>query len=267
MGDVNAEVYRHVENLPEHRRLLTAVLEFFRPDAVAGLVAGSVARGGMDEQSDLDVHLIFADHEARERAWQQRWDWEIAPWFHRFDADHIVPYFVIYLFEPRIKVDLPLHTIDELPVAAGGPYVVGWDDTGRFDPDWVARTVPDDTAPDWSDAVHEDERLWAWLVYCLQHVQRGEYYSVAESFPMMRDVVEQWQARLAGRTRFSGRRAEQLLDTSELAGLFPAPVRAELRRALLALIDVHDRQRARLNLPWRTSEQARATIRQWVSEL
>jgi predicted nucleotidyltransferase len=267
MGDVNAEVYRHLEGLPEHRRVLTAVLDYFRSDAVACLVAGSVARGGMDEESDLDVHLVFADHAAREQVWQQRWDWQIAPWFHRFDADHVVPYFVIYLFEPRIKADLPLHTVDEMPTAAGGPYTVAWDDTGRIGPDWVERMVPDETSPDWSAAVHEEERLWAWLVYCLQHVRRGEYYSVAASFPMMRDVVEQWQARLAGRTRFSERRAEQVLDTSELGRLFPAPDHEELKQALLTLIDVHDRQRARLNLPWRTSEPARALIRRWVSEL
>ena len=127
--------------------------------------------------------------------------------------------------------------------------------------------MPDDTSPDWTAAVHEEERFWAWLIYCLQHVRRGEYYSVAGDFGPIRDVVEQWQARLAGRSRFTVRRAEQLMDTTELARLFPSPDKAELKQALLTLIDIHDRQRARLNLPWRTSEQARATIRQWISEL
>lgn len=267
MGEVNADVYRHLDGLPEHRRVLTAVLEFFRSEAVAALVAGSVARGGMDEESDLDVHLVFADEAARERVWQQRWDWQIAPWLHRFDADHIIPHFVIYLFEPRVKADLPLHTVDHLPPAAGGPYAVAWDDTGRLDERWIAEAVPDDESPDWSAAVHEEERLWAWLVYCVQHIRRGEYYSIAADFGPIRDVVEQWQARLAGRTRFTVRRAEQLLDTSELSRLFPSPDRAELKQALALLIDIHDRQRARLNLQWRTSERARATIRQWVNEL
>lgn len=267
MADVNAEVYRHLEDLPEHRRLLTTVLEFFRSDAPACLVAGSVARGGMDEHSDLDVHLIFADQAARERVWQQRWDWEIGPWLHRFDADHVIPYFVIYVFESGVRVDLPMHTADHLPPAAGGPYALAWDDTGRIGDDWLAGAMPDEGSPDWSTAVHEEERFWAWLVYCVQHIRRGEHYEIAAAFRLLRDVAEQWQARLAGRTHFTSRRAEQSLDLSELSQLFPSPDRAELRQALLTLIGIHDRQRARLNLPWRTSEQARATIRQWVSEL
>ena len=242
------------------------MLAFFRPRAVAGFVAGSVAYGGMDEQSDLDVGICFADDAARDAVWTERWDWEIAPWFHRFDADHVKPYFVIYLFDPRVKTDIPLYTLADLPDAEGGPYVLAWDDTGGL-ATWAANAVPRAPDVDWAPAVHEEERLWAWLVYSLQHVRRGEYYSIAADFFFLRDVVEQWEARLAGLPRFTVRRAESVLDTTELAELFPRPERDDLARALRRVAEIHDRQRARLDLPWRTTEAARARIRAWLADL
>lgn len=220
----------------------------------------------MDAESDLDVGICFADDAAREEAWALRWAWDIAPWFHRFDADHVKPYFVIYLFDSKVKTDIPLHTLEDLPAREGGPYVLAWDDTGRLET-WAATAVPPPRAVDWSRAVHEEERFWAWLVYSLQHVRRGEYYSIAADFWYLRDVVEQWQARLAGLARFSIRRAEQLVDTRDLAELFPRPDRADLKRALLKLIEVHERQRATVDLAWRTSEDARTRIKRWVEEL
>jgi predicted nucleotidyltransferase len=259
-------VFRHVEGLPEHRRVLAAVFDFFRPQAPGAWVSGSVASGGMDAESDLDVGILFANEASREAAWARRWDWQIAPWFHRFDADHVRPYFVIYLFDPRVKTDIPLYTPGDLPAPAGGPYVLAWDDTGWL-ATWAARAVPGDEVPDWAPAVHEEERFWAWLVYSVQHVRRGEYYSIASDFWYLRDIVEQWQARLEGRPRFAIRRAERLGETRELAELFPRPERADLKRALLRLVDLHDRQRAQLELPWRTSEDGRRRIRRWVQEL
>jgi hypothetical protein len=246
--------------------VLEAVLAHFRPSAVGAWVSGSVARGGMDEESDLDIGICFVSAAERQAAWETRLDWEIAPWFHRFDADHVKPFFVIYLFSPKVKADIPLYTFDDLPAPDGGPYVLAWDDTGRLR-EWADAAVPVDDPADWSTAVHEDERFWAWLVYSLQHIRRGELYSIASDFPALRDIVEQWQARLEGRPRFTTRRAEQLGDTSALGELFPRPEHASLKEALLKLIAIHDRQRAELDLQWRTTDEAREQIRRWVEEL
>jgi len=88
-----------------HQEVLDKIVRFFRSrtGAVGGSVSGSVARGIADEYSDLDVGIFFADADAREAAWASRWEWEIAPWFHRFEADHVKPYMVIYLYEPVSK--------------------------------------------------------------------------------------------------------------------------------------------------------------------
>jgi hypothetical protein len=266
MGVVRESVYAQMAQLPGHRRVLGAVLGFFRSRAVGAFVCGSAARGGMDEESDLDIGIVLPDAAGRDAAWTQRWNWEIAAWFHRFDADHVKPYFVIYLYEPRIKADISLYIPDRLPPAAGGPYALAWDDACGLD-EWAQSAVPPVQSVDWSPAVHEEERFWAWVVYCVQHVRRGEYYAIAADFEPLRNIVEQWQARLAGHPAFTIRRTETLFDTTELAQLFPAPDRAGLKRALLKLIDLHDRQRAQLDFPWRTTESARERIRRWVTEI
>src|SRR5581483_7185677 len=209
-----------------HQEVLDAIARFFRqrPGAVGGCVSGSVARGAVDDYRDLDVAIFFADAEAREAAWAARWEWEIAPWFHRFDADHIKPYFVIYLFEPGVKADLPLHLVDDPPSPGGAPYEVLWDATGAVER-WAeaSNAGRQDLPPDWADAVHEEERLWAWVYYCVQHVRRGEYYDVASDFHMLRAIVETWHARLRGQAFFEVRRVhEREPETMDrFADLFP----------------------------------------------
>ena len=195
MAGIDEAVYAHVEALPDHRRVLEAVLAFFRkdPPAIGAWVAGSVARGDTDEYSDLDVGICFRDEPSRTAAWSHRWDWLIAPWFHRFDADHVRPYFVIYLFEGEepggtpVKADLALYLEEELPPPEGGPYRVAWDDEGLLS-EWATRTG--DRHADWALAPHEDERFWAWTFYCLQHVRRGEYYEIASELHWLRGIVE-----------------------------------------------------------------------------
>jgi predicted nucleotidyltransferase len=260
----------------EHQRVLDRVVGFFQdcPGVVGGCVSGSVARGDADEYSDLDVAIFFADEETREAAWTTRWEWEIARWFHRFDADHVKPYFVIYLFEPGVKADLPLHLVTDPPAPGGAPYEALWDTTGHV-VKWVeaSNAGRQDVSPDWSAAVHEEERIWAWIYYCVRHVQRGEYYDVASDFQALREIVEAWHARLRGKALFDIRRVhEREPETMSLfADLFPRPARESQKRALSLLIEIHDRQREEiersLGITWRTSSEGRELIRKLVESL
>jgi hypothetical protein len=260
----------------DQQRVLDAVVRFFQgqPGAVGGCVSGSVARGIADEYSDLDVAIFFADQSAREDAWARRWEWEIAPWFHRFDADHVRPFFVIYLFEPDVKTDLPLNLVSDPPDPGGAPYEVLWDTAGDV-VKWVeaSNAARQDLPPDWSAAAHEEERVWAWIYYCIRHVQRGEYYDVASDFHMLRAIVETWHARLAGKAFFDVRRVHQREPEtmSRFADLFPKPTFESQKRALHALIEIHDRQRAEvdclLGIAWRTSAEGRERIRAFVDAL
>ena len=249
---------------------------FFRtyPGAVGAYVAGSVARGDADEFSDLDVGIFFADEPSRDAAWAARWDWQLGDWFHRFDADHVRPHFVIYLLEPGVKVDLPLYVPGDPPTPAGAPYEVVWDSSGEVTR-WVeaANAGRQELPPDWSEAAHEDERLWAWTYYSILHLRRGEYYDVASDFHMLRNIVETWRARLAGRAFFDVRRVhEREPETVDrFADLFPRPEHGSLKQALLALLAIHDEQRAQVErelvVEWRTLPATRRRMRRWVEEL
>lgn len=229
----------------------------------------------MDAFSDLDVGIVFDSPEARQRAWETRWDWEIAPWFHRFDADHVKPFFVIYLYEPNVKVDLALYEPADMPAPAGRPYRVAWDPSGELRPWADAVNATPDATPDWSNVVHEEERFWAWMFYVWQHVARGEYYHIATDFAALRDIVEQWHARLDDRAGFVDRRLEQIHGEDSTVELlrecFPSPDSASLRDACAALFDLYDRLRDRIDRTlapvWRTSDAARQKIRACIASL
>ena len=121
-------------HLPDHDALLDAILAFFHktPGVIGCFLSGSAASGQMDVDSDLDVGVVLESAEGRAKVWEGRWDWQIGDWFHRFDADHIKPHFIIYLFEPAVRVDVNLYLVEDLPPAAGGPYLLAWDTTGAL---------------------------------------------------------------------------------------------------------------------------------------
>ncbi len=229
-------------NFPAHEKILQAVLNFFYaiPGVVGCFLIGSMATNEMDPDSDLDIGILFQGDEDRERVWQKRWDWEIAPWFHRFDADHIKPYFVIYLYEPQIKADLNLYVENDLPPAEAGTFEILWDHKGVLGTRLKTPSKPQPNAPNWREVVHEDERFWAWLFYSYQHVHRGEYYHIAYEFSSLRDLVEKWAARLAGASGFSTRRLEKEAFGKKLLDydLFPKPDRVSLKASLLDLIEI-----------------------------
>jgi len=141
---------------------------------------------------------------------------------------------------------------------------VAWDDPGVL-ADWATRRSG--RTADWTLAVHEDERFWAWTYYCLRHVERGEYYEVAGELHWLRGIVEAWRARLVGHPAFSYRRAESQYDVADLAETFSRPERQELKRALLRLIELHELQRAGIDADWRTTDAARTRIRAMVEAL
>ena len=266
--------------LPDHERVLCAILNYFSVmEGVSGaFLSGSTASGEMDADSDLDVGILFYSSAERETCWAKRWDWDIAPWFHRFDADHIKPYFVIYLYEPDIKADINLYTPEDLPTFTGSPYRVLWDKVGVLDYFIGSLGVPEGLGPDWENVVHEDERFWAWTFYCYSHVHRGEYYHVAYEFPVLRDILEQWTARLAGYPGFNSRRIDQEPRFAILLqhDIFPKPERSSLKLALLQSISFQRILREKVetfflakgrDLRWNTSDDAIVKITGLVESL
>jgi hypothetical protein len=190
------------------------------------------------------------------------------------DADHVKPYFIIYLFEPHIHVDLCFYTMKSLPTRAGGPFTIAFDLENHLE-QWVEEmNQSSPSLPDWSNVVHEEERMWTWIHYAWGHVARGEYYDIASEFGFLRNIPQAWFARLKGSEEFSGRRLEQRGETEFIESMklcFPGPTLPALRTTLLNLIEVHNTQRARVDLllypKWKTTPAAREKITRLVAEM
>ena len=252
------------KDLPVHDQILQALLDFFYhiPGVTGCYLSGSMARLEMDQDSDIDIGVAFERPEDRETAWGQRWAWELAGWFHRFDADHVKPYFIIYIFEPGIKADINLYIEDDLPPVQGAPYSIVWDHQGVLDTWLKGLPKPGQPEPDWAPVIHEDERFWAWLFYCYGHIHRGECYHIADEFPALRDIVQKWAARLDGLAAFGTRHLEKQAFARPLFeyDLFPRPTRQSLKACMLDIIALQRILRAQISqqqgIQWKTTDQA-----------
>ena len=271
---IDFRALQQTRHLPDHHRVLNTVFEFFGtlPGIEGAFVSGSTATGGMDEYSDLDLGFLVSDEATREKIWRSRWDWQIAPCFHRFDADHIKPYFVIYFFDPSIHTDLNFYVRDQLPTRAGAPFTVAWDHTGVLEP-WAKemnQIMP--ASIDWSGVVHDDDRFWAWMHYCASHALRGELYDAAFFIKDLRRIVEDWEAKLNGFNRFDTRRVESRLSAqflSEMAKTFCRPIREEIGEAFRVLTANQLRQRKqiaeRTGAKWATTERGIQVISDMIT--
>ncbi len=273
-----------VQDLPEHKRVLEAILNHFdkEPGVVAAFLSGSTATGGMDDFSDIDLGIVCDNEETMEGLWEERWNWDFLSWGHRFDADHIKPHFVIYLFEtkaefsaPLIKADIAFYTPSHLPPKEGAPFRVVWDDTGKLSA-WSEQMNGSPAASvNWDNLNHEDERFWAWLVYLLLHAHRGECFEAAESVTMVRNVTMAWYARLQGEAYFNSRRLEERTDAALMKrfnGTFPQPSKSSISEVCLALIELHEDLRLQVTkslgaVKWKTSTEFCTKVKKMASEL
>ncbi|MBK7960625.1 MAG: hypothetical protein IPK04_05085 [Bdellovibrionales bacterium] len=273
---VNIEKFKHMNHLPDHKNLCSALLSFFNEqDGIIGaFVSGSGSAGGMDFHSDLDLGFLCSSDDAKEKVWSKRFDWMLPPWFHRMDADHVKPYFIIYLFEPHIHVDLVFYTKENLPPQAGGPYTIAFDRNAQLG-NWLTEVnKPFNIPVDWSNVVHEEERIWTWIHYAWCHVGRGEYYDIAAGFAFLRDIPHSWYARMKGTERFNSRRLESRGEShfvEKMRLCYPMPDRASTKAALLNLIGIHNEQREQVDKlirpQWKTTQSARDRITRLVSEI
>lgn len=273
---LNPDVFQHMSQLPTHKNLCHSLLNlFFNDNRIDGaFISGSGASGNMDLYSDLDLGFVCSSESTKEEIWQNRFSWNLPAWFHRMDADHIKPYFIIYLFEPHIHVDLALYTMVDLPHNTAGPVTLAFDKKAQL-ARWNSETnKPQISNPDWSKVVHEEEQFWTWIHYSWCHSGRGEYYDDASTFHLMRDIVQSWHARLNGKEKFDTRRLEQRGENAFIDSMrfcFPTPDRASMKTALLNLIDIHNKQREQLDQlvrpKWKTTQDARNKISQLVQNL
>lgn len=273
---INKDIFKHMDGLSDHSGLCYELLTFFfKLKEISGaFVSGSGASGGMDFYSDLDLGFLCPTEDAKEKVWSQRFDWNLPKWFHRMDADHVKPYFIIYLFDPHIHVDFAFYTTNDLPSQAGGPFTIAFDKELQLS-NWIEKVnEPLVEPPDWSNVIHEEERFWTWIHYSWCHIGRGEYYDIATSLGDIRNIIHMWKARLKGSKVFNSRRLEQhgeIEFIEQMKFSFPTPDRMSMKKALLNLIGIHNYQRERveklINPKWTTTQSAREKITKLVEEI
>ncbi|MHA2203963.1 MAG: hypothetical protein ACW991_09770, partial [Candidatus Hodarchaeales archaeon] len=217
--------------------------------------------------------------ESLEKFWEERWDWDLPTWFHRFDADHVKEHFIIILFEPDIKVDLALYTKDSLPPPEGAPFLLDYykeQDLKTWCENSNKLFQEEQKKPEinLAEIIHDDERVWAWLFYSYVHIARGEYYAIAADFSWLRGIAEKWIAHFHYEMNFETRRLEFLFeidDLENLGKLFPLPEKESLITAcqilLTLLLELRGSIESQIPITWNTTPRCINKIRKFFDEI
>ena len=219
-----------LNRLPQHRNLLErAVARFRDDDRVVGLVlGGSLALGGADFYSDVDLYVIardesfdavFAERGAAAEAIGSpllRFTVEPVP---GGSSDYIVTY------PGPVKLDLMFHRESEVvPGPKWKDRPVLKDDSGSLAA-LVARSAgagPDRPTP---EALAElEQKFWTWCWYVFGKIVRGELWEALDGLHTIRSLaLLPLLDRAAGRPHEGYRRLERKLDP-RTSGLLAATV-------------------------------------------
>lgn len=184
-----------LKEFPEHRRLLERAVSHFQTDRrVIGLaVGGSIAHGGVDFYSDVDLQIVvrdadfdaaFADRDAAAQAVGQ-------PLF-RFIADHIPggDQLYIVLYQELVKLDF------------------SYKRTSEMKPNWrlANRPILKDSKGFMADVQHQSQGLrsptpapetilvlhqkfWPWCWYVFGKIMRGELWEALDGVHWIRSMA------------------------------------------------------------------------------
>ena len=233
---------RNLDRLPEHRTLLEGALACFRSDErVVGLIlGGSLARGGMDFYSDIDLYIVVRD-EAFDTVFAERdvaAEATGAPLF-RFAVDPVPggsqDYIVTY--EGPVKVDfMYLKESDLKPASKWTGCPVLKDATGSLAA-VVARSAEAAPLPPSREELEDlNQRFWTWCWYVFGKIMRGELWEAADGIHSIRSLalvpLLDW---MAERRHEGYRRLENKVDR-ETASRLRATVAPPQAEALYAAL-------------------------------
>jgi predicted nucleotidyltransferase len=158
-----------------------------RVEALLG--GGSMALGGFDEQSDLDlVVVVRADAHAALLADARAFATQFGSLLAAFTGEHVSePRLLICLYgPPLLHVDLKFITPDDLTRLVEKPVVL-WARDSRALTDRIekAEIQPAASRP----AQWYEERMWLWLHYGATKLLRGELFEAASTLDFIRLMV------------------------------------------------------------------------------
>jgi predicted nucleotidyltransferase len=231
-----------LDRLPEHRKLLERAVARFRDDVrVVGLVAGgSLAHGGTDFYSDVDLYIVVKD-EAFDEIFAERnvaaeavssplFGYVVDP-MPGGSTDHIV------IYEGPVKFDfMYLRKSDFKPASKWSGCPVLRDVTGYVE-DVVGHSkelAP--TQPTTEELLELNQRFWIWCWYVFGKIMRGELWEALDGLHSIRSLalvsLLDW---VAERPHEGYRRLERKLSP-EAASRLMVTVAAVEPRALYAAL-------------------------------
>ena len=243
-----------LDRLPQHRELLERAFARFRDDfrAVGLVVGGSLARGGVDFYSDLDLYVVVRDG-AFEEVFAERNSTAEALGSPLFgfavdpvpgdSTDHIVVY------EGPVKFDfMYLRESDLEPHPKWVGCVVLKDTDGRVGAVVARSEALGPPRPSAEDLSELNQKFWTLCWYAFGKIERGELWEALDGLHSIRSLalvpLLDWALE---RPHEGYRRLEQKTDPEEASGLLAtvAPVRAQaLYAALRAEVELFRKLRA-----------------------
>lgn len=158
------------------------------PSFEALLGTGSMASGGFDEESDLDLVLVVRSeaHDGvmtEKRAFAGR----LGALLAAFTGEHVgEPRLLICLYgPPLLHVDLKFVVTDDLGSFSERPLLL-W---ARDIPTFRSRLDAIPIGQAGHSAQWFEDRTWLWLHYSVTKVRRGEYFEALSGLDFFRDVV------------------------------------------------------------------------------
>ena len=223
-------------------RIVAAMPGDVRIEALLG--GGSMALGGFDEQSDLDLVVVVRSDAhavllADARAFAQQFGALLAA----FTGEHVgEPRLLICLYgPPLLHVDLKFVTPDDLAVLPEKPVILWAHDEVSIRRRIEAAEIKSSRArsPQWYE-----ERAWVWLHYSATKLLRGEYFEAVGGIEFFRDVVlGTMLQRNAGLRPRGVRRIENVAGARErlmptLPTYDPASIADALRRSAALYVEL-----------------------------
>ena len=158
------------------------------PRFEALLGTGSMASGGFDEESDLDMVLVVRP-EAHANVMTERLAFagRLGALLAAFTGEHVgEPRLLICLYgPPLLHVDLKFVATDDLGSFSEQPVLLWARDIPAFRNRLDA--IPIGQAG--HNAQWFEDRTWLWLHYSATKVRRGEYFEALSGLDFFRDVV------------------------------------------------------------------------------
>jgi predicted nucleotidyltransferase len=183
-----------LDRLPQHRVLLERVFARFRDDtrAVGLVVGGSLARGGADFYSDVDLYVVVRDG-AFEDVFAERNSTAEAVGSPLFgfavdpvpggSTDHIV------LYEGPVKFDfMYLRESDLGPHPRWDGCVMLKDTDGRLEAVVARSEALGPPRPSAEELTELNQKFWTWCWYAFGKIERGELWEALDGLHSIRRI-------------------------------------------------------------------------------